>query len=86
MTRCDDMCCRQDVLTFMHRCNDVTQHIMACFALGLGLPEDFFAKVCDAELQPVFLSAAVLCPPAARLGHNTAVLNHVMLLKFEPGQ
>lgn len=29
----------------MTQCNAVVQGIMSCFALGLGLPEDYFVKV-----------------------------------------
>lgn len=30
---------------FMKKCNQVTEMIMSCFAVGLGLPEGFFKEV-----------------------------------------
>lgn len=33
------------MVAFMHKCHSVTTQIMSCFALGLGLPEEFFQEV-----------------------------------------
>lgn len=37
------------MLAFMHKCHAVTEQIMSCFAVGLGLTEDYFKEV--SELQ-----------------------------------
>ena len=37
---------RGTMLCFMHKVHRVAMDIMSCFAVGLGLPEDFFVKVC----------------------------------------
>ena len=31
----------------MRRCHEVTERIMTCFAVGLGLPEDHFKDLMD---------------------------------------
>lgn len=36
--------CRKDMLEFMHKAAKVTDDIMTCFAIGLGLPEDFYKQ------------------------------------------
>ena len=33
------------MLMFMHKAAKVTDDIMACFAIGLGLPENYFKEV-----------------------------------------
>lgn len=40
----DIVCCRKHMLEFMHKAAKVTDDIMTCFAIGLGLPEDFYKK------------------------------------------
>lgn len=35
------------MLGFMHKAARVIDHIMSCFAIGLGLPEDSFKEVSD---------------------------------------
>lgn len=35
------------MLGFMHKAARVTDDIMSCFAIGLGLPEDYFKEVSD---------------------------------------
>ena len=37
--------CREHMVAFMHKCHITTQKIMSCFAVGLGLHEDFFKEV-----------------------------------------
>jgi len=32
------------MLEFMHKAAKVTDDIMTCFAIGLGLPEDFYKQ------------------------------------------
>jgi len=32
------------MLEFMHKATKVTDDIMTCFAIGLGLPEDFYKE------------------------------------------
>lgn len=39
------VCCRDHMVAFMHKCHAVTEQIMSCFALGLGLKQDFFQEV-----------------------------------------
>ena len=39
----------------MQQNHEVTMRIMACFALGLGLPEDFFVEVRVLPLMPLVL-------------------------------
>jgi isopenicillin N synthase-like dioxygenase len=34
-------------LKFMHRVQHVSEQLMACFARGLGFPDDYFVKVHD---------------------------------------
>ena len=36
--------CRKDMLDFMLKAANVTDDIMTCFAIGLGLPEDFYRE------------------------------------------
>ena len=36
---------RQHMVAFMHKCHAVTEKIMSCFAIGLGLSQDFFKEV-----------------------------------------
>ena len=38
---------REGILKFMRRCHEVTERIMTCFAVGLGLPEDYFKDLMD---------------------------------------
>lgn len=33
------------MIDFMHKAAKVTDDIMTCFAIGLGLPEDFYREV-----------------------------------------
>lgn len=37
--------CREHMVSFMRKCHEVTEVIMSCFALGLGLPDNFFKEV-----------------------------------------
>lgn len=40
------MCaCREQMIAFMHKCHAVTEQLMSCFAVGLGLDTDFFQEV-----------------------------------------
>ena len=39
--------CRPQIIKFMMQCHEVAARIMSCFAVGLGLPEDFFADPMD---------------------------------------
>ena len=47
--------CRQHMVNFMHKCHAVTEHIMSCFALGLGLDESFFREVGTSTLYSTAL-------------------------------
>ena len=38
---------RKKMLGFMHKAARVTDDIMSCFAIGLGLPEDYFKEVSE---------------------------------------
>lgn len=40
----DTVCCRKNMLEFMHKAAKVTDDIMTCFAIGLGLPEAFYKE------------------------------------------
>ncbi len=40
----DTVCCRKHMVEFMHKAAKVTDDIMNCFAIGLGLPEDFYKE------------------------------------------
>ncbi len=33
------------MVSFMRKCHAVTERIMSCFAVGLGLEQDFFKEV-----------------------------------------
>ena len=37
--------CRRDMLEFMHKAAKVADEIMTCFAIGQGLPEDYYKEV-----------------------------------------
>ena len=39
-----DVLCRQITLDFMNSCQELAARILACFASGLGMPEDFFEQ------------------------------------------
>ncbi len=43
------------MIDFMHKAAKVTDDIMTCFAIGLGLPEDFYKEV------PLFILHALSC-------------------------
>lgn len=51
--------CRVHMVGFMKKCHQVTERIMSCFAVGLGLPEAFFKEV-RLPLHPVTGNAVVL--------------------------
>lgn len=42
--------------TFMEQCNDVSQQLLICFAIGLGFPQDFFTRCHDIS-QPDCLNS-----------------------------
>ena len=50
--------CRQVTLDFMNSCQELAARILACFASGLGMPEDFFEQA-----RRVFSSNRHLCCP-----------------------
>ena len=52
---------RDTMLFFMHKVHRVAMDIMSCFAIGLGLPEDFYVKVCVTKYSLYRLSG--LLPP-----------------------
>lgn len=52
--------CRKDMLEFMHKAAKVTDDIMTCFAIGLGLPEDFY-KQARALWRSVSMSVCTHC-------------------------
>ena len=58
----------------MHKCHEVTEKIMSCFALGLGLEEDFFKEVSSCHTCWVFSD----CIPAPHL------LLHTCILQWQP--
>lgn len=43
--------CRKEMLMFMHKAAKVTDDIMTCFAIGLGLPENYFKEVTNQLLD-----------------------------------
>lgn len=71
------------MLAFMHKCHAVTELIMSCFAVGLGLNEDYFKEVrellrgmCNSCMYTSHLLAIVCCiryatvPLLLRLAHE----------------
>lgn len=49
--------CRDTKKKFMAAMPSVYDRILACFALGLGYPEDFFKRVCAQPQSPGLTSA-----------------------------
>lgn len=37
------------VQAYMQKCQEVSLKVLACFAIGMGLDEDFFTQVCVPE-------------------------------------
>ena len=51
------------MVAFMHKCHAVTEQIMSCFAVGLGLEQDFFKEVmshsCNCQIVPMQIDLTV---------------------------
>lgn len=62
---------REEMLDFMFACHEVVEMIMACFARGLGLKEDFFKDVkclhnCSHISCPSTCLSVPVCLPKAQ--------------------
>ena len=64
---------------FMKKCHQVTERIMSCFAVGLGLPEDFFREV-RLPTHPVNDDAVVTAIDLLASGKCDAALAHCQLI------
>lgn len=77
---------RDTMLCFMHKVHRVAMDIMSCFAIGLGLPEDFYVEVCMMKYSLYRLSGLLPSPfgfqpysQAFAGGQNLVVLRHHVL-------
>lgn len=75
---------KKHMLEFMHKAAKVTDDIMTCFAIGLGLPEDFYKKPMDPNA--IDCQTAMYCnhyPSWERKAYREGTLRRIAHTDFE---
>ena len=73
--------CRPGMLHFMLQCHEVAARMMSCFAIGLGLPEDYFVDLMDPHHDDCGTVRASGCSTAPQCTLSNPALYHMDCLE-----